>query len=256
MPLEFASAGSGSRGNATLVRSGATLVLIDCGFSLAEAERRLARLGVCGEDIDAVLVTHEHGDHAGGVSRFAARYGIPVRASCGTARAARLDGFADPFDSHAPFAVGDLEVTPLIVPHDATEPTQFLFGDGAARIGVVTDVGHVTAYLANALQGLDALVLESNHDAALLARGPYPASLKTRVGGSYGHLSNAQAAELLAGLGDAGLSHLVLAHLSEQNNSAELARAAAAAALGCRPDWIAVADQAQGLDWRRADGGE
>lgn len=252
MGLEFASAGSGSRGNATLVRAGTTLVLVDCGFSLSEIERRLARLAVDPGDIAAILVTHEHSDHANGVARLAARHGIPVRASAGTAKSASLMELAEPFDSHDPFAIGDLEVTPLIVPHDAAEPTQFIFGDGDARIGLVTDVGHVTPYLCAALAGVDALILESNHDEDMLACGAYPASLKERVGGRYGHLSNAQAASLLGGLEASRLQHLVLAHLSEQNNRPELARASAAAALGCGEEWIGVADQARGLDWRRA----
>ncbi|MGH8428469.1 MAG: MBL fold metallo-hydrolase [Gammaproteobacteria bacterium] len=253
MPLAFALAGSGSRGNATLIRSRTTLVLVDCGFSLAETERRLARLGVAPSDLDAILVTHEHSDHVAGVARLAAAYRIPVRASAGTARAHALDGLAEPFDSHVPFVVGDIEVTPLIVPHDATEPTQFLLGDGACRVAVITDVGHVTPYLDAALSGAEALILESNHDEAMLAAGFYPPALKRRVGGDYGHLSNAQAAALLAGIDTSQLQQLVLAHLSEQNNRPELARAAAAAALGCTLEWIAAADQESGLDWRQVN---
>ncbi|HEX5313777.1 MAG TPA: MBL fold metallo-hydrolase, partial [Gammaproteobacteria bacterium] len=226
---------------------------VDCGFSTAEIERRLARLAVAPDRIDAILVTHEHSDHVAGVARFAAAHRIPVRASAGTAASPALAGCALPFDSHAPFAIGDLEVTPLIVPHDACEPTQFVLGDGARRIAVLTDAGHVTPYLLAALREIEALILEANHDETLLAAGPYPASLKRRVGGDYGHLSNAQAADLLGALAPGKLQQLALAHLSEQNNRPELARAAASTALGCTPDWIAIADQDGGLGWREVN---
>lgn len=252
MTLQFALAGSGSRGNAALVRCGATLLMIDCGFSVVETERRLARLGVAPSAITAILVTHEHGDHLSGVGRFANRHGLRVLASAGTRRAGETNGLRCPvedFDSHETFAVGDIEVRPLIVPHDAAEPTQFLFGDGAKTIAVVTDVGHVTAYLVDAIDGVDSLVLESNHDETLLATGSYPPVIKSRVGGPYGHLSNAQAAALLARVDVSRLSNVVLAHLSAQNNTPELAQASAAAALGCEAPWVLVADQAQGLDW-------
>lgn len=251
--MEFAIAGSGSRGNAALIRCGATLLMVDCGFSVAETERRLARLDVELDALDAILVTHEHADHVAGVGRLAARAGVPVWASAGTARAGRqkrLFEGAKSFDSHAPFAIGDIEVTPLIVPHDAAEPTQFVFGDGARRMALVTDLGHATPFVVEALAGLDALVLESNHDDGMLASGPYPNVLKKRVGGAYGHLSNAQTAELLRALDTTRLQALALAHLSAQNNRPELARDSAAAALGCEADWVRIADQEEGLPWQ------
>lgn len=251
--MEFASAGSGSRGNAALVRAGATLVMVDCGFSLADCERRLARLGVELADIDALLITHEHADHVSGAARLAERCRIPVWASAGTRQAAAgrmLPEATRVFDSHAPFAIGDLEVTPLIVPHDAAEPTQFVFSDGGRRLALVTDLGHATPYLRDALARLDALVLESNHDEGLLAAGPYPPALKQRVGGEYGHLSNAQAGALLAALDLGGLARLALAHLSEQNNRPQLARATVASALDCEADWIRIASQETGLAWQ------
>lgn len=252
MTLEFALAGSGSRGNAALVRSGATLLMVDCGFPLAEIERRLASLGVEPEEISAILVTHEHADHASGVGRLAERYRLPVHASAGTLRAGVRSGLppdTEIIESHASFAVGDIGVTPLTVPHDAAEPTQFLFDAGSRRLAIVTDVGHVTPFLVAALGGLDALILESNHDETMLAAGPYPARLKSRVGGLYGHLSNTQAAGLLAQIDTGRLHSLALAHLSEQNNRPELARASVAGALGCEEDWIRVADQGRGLGW-------
>ncbi len=250
--MRFAWLGSGSRGNAALVEADGCCVMIDCGLALKEAEARLARLGKAPADIDAILVTHEHSDHIGGVARFAARHGILVRATAGTARGFRgnLPPRLEPINPHEVFAVGALEVAPMPVPHDAREPCQFVFSDGAARLGIVTDLGHVTAHVIASLQGCDALAIESNHDDDMLAAGPYPGPLKRRVGGDRGHLSNAQAAALLAALDTARLRHVVALHLSEINNTPALARAALAAPLGCLAEDIPVADQRSGLDWR------
>ena len=168
--IRFASLGSGSEGNGLLVESGRTRLLLDCGFSVAETVRRLQRLDVSPESLDAILVTHEHDDHVGGVSRFARRFDTPVYLSYGTYAAAKRGDFPDVvvIDSHTPFTVGDLEVLPYPVPHDAREPTQFVFGDGAARLGVLTDAGASTPHIESMLSGLDALVLECNHDLELL----------------------------------------------------------------------------------------
>jgi phosphoribosyl 1,2-cyclic phosphodiesterase len=251
--MEFAVAGSGSRGNATVIRAGRTTIMVDCGFGFGEIRRRLERLNIGIDDLDAILVTHEHGDHVSGVGRLAARAAIPIYASSGTARAAsKRRQFDDAliFDSHAPFALGDLEITPIIVPHDASEPTQFLFSDGARRMAIMTDIGHATPFVADSLTHLDALILESNHDAGMLASGPYPDVLKRRVGGDWGHLSNAQTAELLRLLDLSRLQTLALAHLSEKNNRPELARQATVHALDCPPDWVRIADQEAGLEWQ------
>lgn len=249
--MRFASLGSGSRGNATLVEQGDTLVLIDCGFSLRETERRLLRLGRDPAQVSAVLVTHEHGDHISGVGLFARRYGTPVWLSAGT-RAACDSGLAETrvFNSHAAFAIDALEVTPIPVPHDAREPTQFVFGNGAHRLGLLTDTGSLTPHIEQQLTACDALLLECNHDRIMLANGIYPPVLKARVGGDYGHLSNAQAATLLQRIDCSRLQHLVAAHLSDKNNTPQLAAAALAAALDCSPDWIGIARQDEGLDWR------
>ncbi len=251
--LRFASLGSGSRGNATLVEAGRTCVMVDCGFSISETERRLARLGKSAGDIAGILVTHEHSDHIGGVAALARRFDIPVWMTAGTSvvhtdtNVPRLEWFS----GHETFAIGDLSISPFPVPHDAREPCQFVFGDGAVRLGVLTDTGSITDHIRHMLDGCQALLLECNHDEAMLANGPYPPMLKRRVGGHLGHLSNSQAAELLAGLDTAGLQHLAAAHLSDKNNHPDLARAALAGALACAPEWIAVADQAEGLDWRQ-----
>jgi len=249
--IRFASLGSGSKGNALLVESGRTRVLLDCGFGPREVVTRLARLGVAADSIDAVLVTHEHADHVGGAARCAARYGWSVHASHGTAAATQLDGVAvRRFDSHTSFALGDLEIHPYPVPHDAREPTQFVFSDGASRLGVLTDAGTITPHIFAMLTACAALVLECNHDAAMLANGRYPPLLKRRIAGAFGHLDNAAAAGLLRGIGGAHLRHVVAAHLSEENNTPELACTALAGALGCSADWIGVASQTNGFSWR------
>lgn len=250
--MRFASLGSGSRGNALLVEADGTRVLIDCGFGPRELGRRLARLGVEVGDIDAILVTHEHSDHVGGVVRCAERHGIAVYATAGTCVAASgLAGLrVERFDSHASFAVGALEVHPYPVPHDAREPVQFVLADGRHRLGVLTDAGHVTPHMVDMLTGCDALVLECNHDPEMLARGSYPGHLKRRIAGRFGHLDNGAAAELLRRVYARRLQHVVCAHLSEQNNRPALAVAAVAAALGCAPDWVGVAGQDEGFAWR------
>lgn len=253
--LRFAVLGSGSRGNATLIRCGTTRLLIDCGFTVDDTCARLARLGESPAALSAILVTHEHGDHLRGVGPLSRRFGIPVWMTPGT-HAASLSRSGAPvahpqfFDPHTPFAIGDLEITPLPVPHDAREPSQFVVGDGKHRIGVLSDAGHVTPHMVASLHGVDALLLEANHDAAMLADGPYPPPLKARVGGGLGHLSNVQSAELAGALDGSRLRHVALTHLSEQNNTPELARNTVAAALGCAAHWLAVADQGAGLDWR------
>ncbi len=251
--MRFASLGSGSRGNALLVEVGNTRVLIDAGFGPREMSRRLGLLNLAGEDVDAVLVTHEHSDHVGGVFACARRFGWAVLLTYGTLAASRDDG-ADLritiIDSHEPLSVGDICMHPFPVPHDAREPVQFVLTDGARRLGVLTDAGHVTAHMLAMLDACDALVLECNHDSRMLAQGSYPPALKRRIGGPWGHLDNAAAAALLSQVRSSRLQHVVAAHLSAENNSPALARAALSAALGCGQDWIGVATQNEGFAWR------
>jgi phosphoribosyl 1,2-cyclic phosphodiesterase len=252
--MRFASLGSGSQGNALVVEVGDTRLLLDCGFSLGETTARLARLGLHPDALDAVVVTHEHDDHGGGVARLARKYDLPVYLTHGTLAA--LDGeftgragFAI-IDNHTPFGIGDIEVRPYPVPHDAREPAQFVFGEGSVRLGVLTDAGASTPHISAMLSGCDALVLECNHDLDMLANGSYPASLKRRIAGRIGHLDNDAAAELLAQLDCSRLQHVVAAHLSRQNNTPVLARAAVARALSCTPEWIGIATQDEGFGWR------
>ena len=257
--MRFASLGSGSRGNALVVESGATRVLVDCGFSTRVTVARLVRLGLTPEDIDAVLVTHEHRDHWHGVAGFSGRFGTPVLLTHGT-RAALFSGSSNAddvlstcrlIDSHRSFTIGDLEIQPFPVPHDAREPVQFLFSDGDVQLGVLTDCGAVTAHVVTMLKRCDALVLECNHDAELLATSRYHFALKQRIAGNYGHLGNHQAAELLQRVEQSRLRHVVAAHLSEENNRPALAAAALASALNCTTDWVGVAGQEEGCGWRQ-----
>jgi phosphoribosyl 1,2-cyclic phosphodiesterase len=252
--MRFGCLGSGSKGNAWLVEAGDTRIMVDCGFGPREAARRLNRLGLDVGALSAILITHEHSDHGRGAAKVAATARCPVWLSHGSH--AMLDAVGDAplssriLDSHQVFVIGDLEITPYPVPHDAREPVQFVFSDGARRFGLLTDAGHVTAHMESMLAGCDALALECNHDVARLEAGGYPAALKRRILGRYGHLDNAAAAALLARVAGANLRHVVAAHLSEENNTPELARAALAGHLGCEPEWIGVADQETGLDWR------
>lgn len=258
--LRFRCLGSGSEGNALIVESRdglfATRVLVDNGFGPRQLESRLARAGLALDDLDAIFVTHEHSDHADGVAALLERRRIPLFATRGTAAAARLDcAGVDLRVLRAGVAVelGALRVEPFAVPHDAGEPVQFVFDDGARRFGLLTDIGAPTAVVEDALARLDALMLECNHDAELLQAGDYPAFLKARIGGDRGHLSNAQAAALLARIDRGRLRCVVAAHLSRKNNAPELAQAALAAVLNCAPAEVLVARQADGLDWVTVD---
>lgn len=229
MAFRFASLGSGSRGNATLIEAGETRVLVDCGYPAREFVVRCERLDFDPRGLAAILVTHEHGDHTRGVGPVARRFDVPVWMSHGTWHASDYGKLVDLnlFAAHAGgFDIGELAVTPVPVPHDAREPTQFVFQHLGASLGMLTDLGCITPRVVEAFDGVDALLLECNHDPAMLAHGPYPPSLQARVGGAYGHLNNAQAAELLRRIDHGRLCHLVGAHLSEQNNSPDLAREA------------------------------
>lgn len=252
--MRFASLGSGSEGNALLVCAGKTHVLLDCGFGLKDSIARLARLGVVPEQLNGIVVTHEHGDHIGGVARLARKLKLPVWLSYGTLRS-QPETFADiddlhEIDSHQLFSVGDIEIQAYPVPHDAAEPAQFVFGDGAKRLGVLTDAGCSTPHIESVLGGCHALVLECNHDSAMLMNGDYPERLKQRVAGRLGHLSNQQAADILSSLETGRLQHLIAAHLSAKNNTPELAVNALSGILNCAQSWVGVATQQEGFDWR------
>lgn len=254
--MKFASLGSGSEGNALLISAASGLtqthVMLDCGFAIRETERRLARLGLVASDISGIVVTHEHQDHVGGVFKFARRHRIPVWLSYGTWQA--VERQCDAVDirycrDDEVLAIGDLQLTPYTVPHDAREPVQYVVSDGAARLGVLTDAGHGTAHMIEVLGGCDALLLECNHDRDLLAHSAYPPSLKVRIGGPYGHLSNAATAEVLGAIDKRRLKTVVGAHLSRQNNTPALARAALESVPGIAALDIRIACQDDGFDW-------
>jgi len=188
------------------------------------------------------------------VARLASRHELPVYLTYGTLAALGADRRAVPnailIDTVTPFAIGAIEVRPFPVPHDAREPVQFVVGDGAHRLGVLTDIGATTPHVEASLTGCDALVLECNHDLGMLEGSDYPWPLKQRIAGRFGHLHNEAAAALLGAIDTSRLQHLVAAHLSQQNNTPERARGALSKAMNCAPDWIGIADQHDGFAWR------
>lgn len=224
--------------------------MLDCGFSTKETVKRLEQLGTAPEEITGVLVTHEHSDHISGVARFARRYDLPVWMTPGTHAAMRDNEVPDlvAVNCHETFTIGAIQVEPIPVPHDAREPCQYLFSNGARRLGILTDTGHITPHIRRRLDGVSALVIECNHDAEMLATGPYPQPLKERIGGRLGHLSNLQARDLLAAMDRTNLEHVVAVHLSEANNTPDNARASLGGA-GVVADQLQVAEQHQVLDW-------
>lgn len=257
--LRFKSLGSGSTGNATVIQArgdGApTHLLVDCGLGIRELDKRLGAAGMLAEQIDAIFITHEHADHIGCAARLSARERIPVYMSEGTWAALGhpdFDGRLRLAADGTEFSVGGLQVRPFTVPHDAREPLQLTCTDGAVRLGILTDLGHVSLHVEQELAGCATLLLECNHDEAMLRDGPYPWFLKKRVGGDWGHLANSAAAALAQSLLAAGkLRQVMAAHLSEQNNKPELAHAALVQALGSAAE-IHLADGASGCGWLTA----
>ena len=228
MSLRVCILASGSSGNCTLIASPTTSILIDAGLSAREIGRRLESLAVSHGSLSAICVSHEHSDHTAGLRVMNQRHGVPIYANQGTADALRRDDEwkALPwriFTTGQPFAVGDLRVEPFSVPHDAYDPVGFVISSGGARVGVVTDIGIPTTLVRERLKSCHALVLESNHDERLLQEAPRPEYLKQRIRGRQGHLSNERAGALLAEVASPSLSHVFLAHLSEQCNRHELA---------------------------------
>ncbi len=257
--LRFKSLGSGSSGNATLVEAQSgmhtTRLLIDCGLRLRDLESRLIEAGTTADEIDAIFITHEHGDHIGCARSFVKRHPIPLWMSQGTWLAISNDTWA-PHQHLCQIArdgerieLGALQALPFTVPHDAREPLQLRCTDGSRDLGVVTDLGHVTAHVALALKNCHALLLEANHDPDMLQQSAYPSFLKQRVGGPWGHLANHAAADLLGQIKHAHLNRVIAAHLSERNNTPELARASLSVTLECSPLEIDVADPLLGTDW-------
>ncbi len=256
--LRFKSLGSGSTGNATLIEASGlrpVRLLVDCGLGVRQLSTRLGQAGLAESDISAIFITHEHSDHIGCARQFALRHRVPVWMSRGTYEGIGLpdfDGLLRMTSDSDTIDLGGLQLTPFTVPHDAREPLQMTCTDGAAKLGVLTDLGHATAHLLAHLAHCDALVLECNHDTEMLAQSSYPFFLKRRVGGLYGHLSNSAAADIARAAAHAGLKHLVAAHLSQQNNRPELAQTALLEAMGGAATEVVIADAGAGTRWLTA----
>jgi phosphoribosyl 1,2-cyclic phosphodiesterase len=257
--LRFKNLGSGSSGNATVVQAseGAEVshLLIDCGLGIRELCKRLGHAGMLAEHIDAIFITHEHADHIGCARSLALRERIPIYMSHGTYMAIGepdLEGLLNIVADGHDIVIGALHVRPFTVPHDAREPLQLTCTDGATRLGILTDLGRASDHVLQELAGCATLLLECNHDPVMLESGGYPWPLKRRISGGWGHLANEAAAAIALALRDSGLKQVIAAHLSEQNNRPELARAALAPVMGCEPHEIQVADGANGSDWLTA----
>jgi phosphoribosyl 1,2-cyclic phosphodiesterase len=248
--MQIASLGSGSKGNSTIIRCGSTNVLVDCGFSLAQFEKRLQKLSVSASEIDAILVTHEHSDHGSGVKRIAQKYDIPLYMTVGTARALQISCCELINGSHE-FTLGNLHIKAVTVPHDAAEPVQFVFTtlDTNRKLGILTDSGHISSHMKQAYDDCHGLLLEFNYDEQMLENGPYPENLKQRISGGFGHLSNKQSIEMLQQLNTRQLDCLIAAHISEKNNSPHLvADLLQDLTLSIEP---ILACQQQGFDWKK-----
>ena len=251
--MQFAYLGSGSRGNALLIEDGNTCLLLDCGFSARETEMRLARLGRDAMSLTGIVVTHEHSDHISGVGAVARRYQLPVWMTPGTYQAAKERLGKLPtinlIDPENVFTIEDIALTPMVVPHDAREPCQFVFSNGASRLGVLTDIGHSTAAIEANLDGCHALLLECNHDRAMLFGGDYPQALKDRIGSDVGHLDNDSAANLINDIDCSKLQYLLAVHLSEKNNSPVCVRKTLADRCGIDSSWLQIAQQDEPSSW-------
>ncbi len=253
--MRFASLGSGSGGNGTVVDTDSGTVLIDCGFNAREAELRLGALGLEASSLSAILVTHEHSDHIGGVATLARRFNLPVYATAGTQASGRLSKVTQthtilPDES---FSVADMHIVAVPVPHDAREPVQFCITWRDWRVGILTDLGSITPRVIDAFSGCHGLLIEANHDRDALARGPYPATVKHRVAGDWGHLNNEQTRHLIEALDTDALRQLVIGHISRKNNTESMARAALKNLVLPEQCQVDYACQDTVLAWRRVD---
>lgn len=262
--MRFTSIGSGSSGNSTLIISGTTRLLVDVGLSARETVRRLREVGQEPSQLTAIVITHEHADHVGGMPVLAKQTGVPVHIAPATRSASNLKekdesqiSWAEPINSSVPFEIGTIRVTPVSVPHDAADPMIFTFEADGVKIAVVTDLGYIPQHVAHRLRGCQALLLEANHDSDMLKIGPYPWALKQRIASRRGHLSNHEMARFLREDFDGQAEYIILAHLSESNNHPEIARLSALQALQQREplfsyDWehrVKIAEQKTPMPW-------
>jgi phosphoribosyl 1,2-cyclic phosphodiesterase len=237
---------SGSRGNAIYISDGLTAILVDAGLSAREIDRRLRIRGLDAACLSAILVTHEHTDHVRGLERLVRRHRLPVYLTGGTHRAAgALQKLPElyTFTCGSEFRINSLSVRPFSIPHDARDPAGFAIGANGSRIGIATDLGQVTSLVRDHLRDCQMLVLEANHDPDMLITGPYPWFLKQRIRSRTGHLSNHESSRLLAEVMHTELKHVILAHLSETNNTPAKASAEALRVLAGTRTSLTVAAQ-------------
>ena len=227
--MKFCSLYSGSSGNSMFVASGSTRLLLDAGLSAKKIIEALCSIGENPADLNAILVSHEHSDHIRGAGILSRKFNLPIYASEGTWQAMGqmigpvLESNKVIFSSYEPFRIGDIEVTPFPIPHDASEPVGYSFSAAGKKVTVATDIGHINLELLSCFEDSDLLLLESNHDAEMLKVGPYPWNLKKRIAGQHGHLSNDTAGEVVAYMAEKGTKCFLLGHLSKENNFPELA---------------------------------
>ena len=219
--MKFASLGSGSGGNSTIIKTESTCIMVDCGFSLKQTISRLNHLGLSGNELDAILVTHEHHDHWMGVMALATKYSLPVFLTVGSKRAIsyKTTELFRLIENHHQFSIGDLTITPVPIPHDAADPVQYIFTNKTLCLGILTDLGHFTKYIVEQYKICDGLLLEANYDKEMLRSGPYPSHLKKRIDSKWGHLENSQVAEFLNAIDQTRLQQLIFGHISDKNNS-------------------------------------
>ena len=249
--MDYACIGSGSSGNAAVIKHGDNAILLDCGLTIKETVRRLDQLSLHPSNLLGIVVTHEHGDHISGVAPFARRYNLPVWMTRGTQRRARDARISDLkfYCAEQSITIGPFELRPFVVPHDAAEACQFVISVGDLTLAILTDLGMITPHVVDCVKSVTAIVLECNHDEEMLANGPYPPALQARVGGHHGHLSNRQAAGLLQQIDTDSLQFILLAHLSEKNNTPEKALAAIEVVLPDSAVPVSVLSQSRCSEW-------
>lgn len=246
--MKYASLGSGSRGNCTVIVSPQTTILVDCGFGCRETENRLLKKGVDPTSVAAIFVTHEHSDHRRGVGPFARKYGVCVYGTTGTLSRVDLERckFLE-IQCGRPVDLGDLTIHPVAVPHDAREPSQFVVESADRKIGILTDLGSLTHEVVEHYRYCDSLLVEANHDLNMLWNGPYQYSLKVRIASDEGHLSNDQTVEFVRRVHHSNMQSLVLGHLSQENNNPQIVDEQFHDFR--RTMDVRIATQAEGTDW-------
>jgi len=253
--MEFCSLGSGSSGNSFIVKNNQTILMVDCGFGLKETIDRLEKYQINPNEINAILLTHEHEDHIKGAFSLANKFQIPIYLSHGTYQMSHKkinDGYKIKFEiinNFDSFMIDGISVSPMPVPHDAREPLQYRFDCMDKSVAIMTDLGKITKHVAQKLLKINLLVLEFNHDEEMLNDSDYPASLKKRINGQYGHLENKESSKLLSSISHPELSWVIAAHLSEKNNKIELVKQMIFEIVDKHNSNVAVIDQDLGLEW-------